>query len=252
MISKEAIRTVLEDTDRPSGKVFAFTIQFLIIVSLVTFSIDTLLNLEQRTKDILRLAEVITVGIFTAEYLLRIAVSKAPMKYVLSFYGLVDLAAILPFYVAAGLDLRSVRVLRLPRLVRILKLLKYNRAIKRFHRALIIAREELILFGFVAIILLYLSAVGIYYFERAAQPEEFSSVLHSLWWAVTTLTTVGYGDMYPVTAGGKLFTFIVLMIGLGIVAIPTGLFASALTKVRDEEQERNLADANTLQEASHE
>jgi voltage-gated potassium channel len=166
------------------------------------------------------------------------------MKYVLSFYGLVDLAAILPFYVAAGLDLRSVRVLRLPRLVRILKLLKYNRAIKRFHRALIIAREELILFGFVAIILLYLSAVGIYYFERAAQPEEFSSVLHSLWWAVTTLTTVGYGDMYPVTAGGKLFTFIVLMIGLGIVAIPTGLFASALTKVRDEEQERNLADAN--------
>ena len=244
MISKEAIRTVLEDTDRPSGKVFAFTIQFLIIVSLVTFSIDTLPNLEQRTKDILRLAEVITVGVFTAEYLLRIAVSKAPMKYVLSFYGLVDLAAILPFYVAAGLDLRSVRVLRLPRLVRILKLLKYNRAIKRFHRALIIAREELILFGFVAIILLYLSAVGIYYFERAAQPEEFSSVLHSLWWAVTTLTTVGYGDMYPVTAGGKLFTFIVLMIGLGIVAIPTGLFASALTKVRDEEQERNLADAN--------
>ena len=244
MISKEAIRTVLEDTDRPSDKVFAFTIQFLIIVSLVTFSIDTLPNLEQRTKDILRLAEVITVGIFTAEYLLRIAVSKAPMKYVLSFYGLVDLAAILPFYVAAGLDLRSVRVLRLPRLVRILKLLKYNRAIKRFHRALIIAREELILFGFVAIILLYLSAVGIYYFERAAQPEEFGSVLHSLWWAVTTLTTVGYGDMYPVTAGGKLFTFIVLMIGLGIVAIPTGLFASALTKVRDEEQERNLADAN--------
>ena len=244
MISKEAIRTVLEDTDRPSGKVFAFTIQFLIIVSLVTFSIDTLPNLEQRTKDILRLAEVITVGIFTAEYLLRIAVSKAPMKYVLRFYGLVDLAAILPFYVAAGLDLRSVRVLRLPRLVRILKLLKYNRAIKGFHRALIIAREELILFGFVAIILLYLSAVGIYYFERAAQPEEFSSVLHSLWWAVTTLTTVGYGDMYPVTAGGKLFTFIVLMIGLGIVAIPTGLFASALTKVRDEEQERNLADAN--------
>ena len=245
MISKEAIRTVLEDTDRPSGKVFAFTIQFLIIVSLVTFSIDTLPNLEQRTKDILRLAEVITVGIFTAEYLLRIAVSKAPMKYVLSFYGLVDLAAILPFYVAAGLDLRSVRVLRLPRLVRILKLLKYNRAIKRFHRALIIAREELILFGFVAIILLYLSAVGIYYFERAAQPEEFGSVLHSLWWAVTTLTTVGYGDMYPVTAGGNLFTFIVLMIGLGIVAIPTGLFASALTKVRDEEQERNLTDANT-------
>ena len=69
-------------------------------------------------------------------------------------------------------------------------------------------------------------------------------MLHSLWWAVTTLTTVGYGDMYPVTAGGKLFTFIVLMVGLGIVAIPTGLFASALTKVRYEEQETPLTDAN--------
>ena len=239
LISKESIRNVLEDTDRRSGKSFAFAIQFLIVLSLVTFSIDTLPDLEQNTKDILRLAEIITVGILTVEYLLRIAVSKEPMKYVLSFYGLVDLAAILPFYVAAGLDLRSVRVLRLPRLVRILRLLKYNQAIGRFHRALIIVREELILFGFVAIILLYLSAVGIYYFERTAQPEEFGSVLHSLWWAVTTLTTVGYGDMYPVTAGGKLFTFIVLMIGLGIVAIPTGLFVSALTKVRDEEQERD-------------
>ena len=129
MISKEAIRNVLEDTDRLSGKSFAFAIQFLIVLSLVTFSIDTLPDLEQNTRDILRLAEVITVGIFTVEYLLRIAVSKEPMKYVLSFYGLVDLAAILPFYVAAGLDLRSVRVLRLPRLVRILKLLKYNQAI---------------------------------------------------------------------------------------------------------------------------
>ena len=152
-----------------------------------------------------------------------------------SFYGLVDLAAILPFYIASGLDLRAVRVFRLLRLVRILKLLKYSKAIDRFHRALVIAKEELILFGFVAAIMLYLSAVGIYYFENSAQPDQFKSVFHSLWWAVTTLTTVGYGDMYPITAGGKLFTFVVLMIGLGIVAVPTGLIASALSQVRDED-----------------
>jgi voltage-gated potassium channel len=148
---------------------------------------------------------------------------------------LVDLAAILPFYIASGLDLRAVRVFRLLRLLRIFKLLKYNEAISRFHRALLIAKEELVLFGLVAAIMLYLSAVGIYYFENSAQPEQFKSVFHSLWWAVTTLTTVGYGDMYPITAGGRLFTFFVLVIGLGIVAVPTGLIASALSQVRDED-----------------
>ncbi|MEI8704314.1 ion transporter [Pseudoalteromonas sp. B62] len=143
----------------------------------------------------------------------------------------------LPFYLSTGYDLRSIRIFRLLRLVRILKLFKYNQAIKRFHRALVIAKEELILFGFVAAIMLYLSAVGIYYCESDAQPEQFSSVFHSLWWSVTTLTTVGYGDMYPVTVGGKIFTFFILTIGLGIVAVPTGLLASALSEARKQDFE---------------
>ena len=125
------------------------------------------------------------------------------------------------------------------RLFRLLKLLRFGRAMGRFARAFIIAKEEIILFSVVTVMLLYLSAVGIYYFEHIAQPEEFKSVIHSLWWAVTTLTTVGYGDVYPITAGGKIFTFIVLMIGLGIVAIPAGLLASALSKVRMEESEES-------------
>ena len=79
---------------------------------------------------------------------------------------------------------------------------------------------------------MYLSAVGIYYFEHEAQPELFQSIFHCLWWAVTTLTTVGYGDMYPITAGGKIFTFMILTIGLAVIAVPTGLFASALAQDR--------------------
>jgi voltage-gated potassium channel len=225
----------VDSTENLSGKVFTFTIQFLIIVSLVTFSIDTLPDLSQNTKKYLRVIEMVTVAIFTIEYLLRISISERKIKFIFSFYGLVDLAAIIPFYIASGLDLRAIRVFRLLRLVRILKLLKYSKAIDRFHRALVIAKEELILFGFVAAILLYLSAVGIYYFENSARPEQFKSVFHSLWWAITTLTTVGYGDMYPITAWGKIFTFAVLMIGLGIVAVPTGLIASALSPVREED-----------------
>ncbi len=80
--------------------------------------------------------------------------------------------------------------------------------------------------------MLYLSAVGIYYFENPAQPDKFSSIFESLWWSVTTLTTVGYGDAYPVTVGGRVFTFFILMIGLGVVAVPTGLLSSSLTKKR--------------------
>lgn len=235
MIQKHTIRRLIDDTDYLPGKVLTFTIQILIIVSLVTFSIDTLPDLSSNAKRILYLFEIVTVTIFTLEYLLRIIVAEEKLRFVFSFYGLVDLVAILPFYISSGLDLRAVRVFRLLRLVRILKLFKYNQAINRFHRALVIAKEELILFGFVAAIMLYLSAVGIYYFENAAQPEQFKSVFHSLWWAITTLTTVGYGDMFPVTTGGKLFTFVVLMVGLGIVAVPTGLVASALSKAREED-----------------
>jgi voltage-gated potassium channel len=119
--------------------------------------------------------------------------------------------------------------------MRILKLYKYNAALNRFHHALRMVREELIIFGFISTILLFLSAIGIYYFEHAAQPEQFKSVFHALWWSLTTLTTVGYGDIYPITAGGKIFTFFVLIIGLGVIAVPTGLVASALTHTSKED-----------------
>jgi len=235
-MARISVKSIIEDSETTYGKAFAFTIQALIVLSLITFSVDTLSDLSDKTRNILSVIEVITVAIFTLEYISRIVVADRKLGFIFSFYGLIDLVAILPFYVASGLDLRAVRIFRLLRLVRILKLFRYNQAIRRFHRALIIAKEELILFSFVALILLYLSAVGIYYFEHQAQPEQFKSVFHGLWWAVATLTTVGYGDVYPITVGGKLFTFIILMVGLGVVAVPTGLVASALSQARNEEK----------------
>ena len=94
-----------------------------------------------------------------------------------------------------------------------------------------------VLFAVSASIMLYLAGVGIYYFEHEAQPEVFRSVFDGLWWAVVTLTTVGFGDSYPITAGGRLFTFLILIIGLGIIAVPTGMIASALSKARQTEDE---------------
>lgn len=210
-------------------------IQFLIILSLIDFCVETLPGISDSWRSVLGTVEIIIVVIFTIEYLARLLLSTPRFTYARSFFGVVDLMAILPFYLLLGFDLRSLRVLRLLRLFRLLKLARYGAATKRLHRAFIIIREELILFGAVALVMLYLASVGIYYFERAAQPEIFSSVFHCMWWSVTTLTTVGYGDAYPITVGGRIFTFLILTIGLGIVAVPSGLFASALSKARDEE-----------------
>ncbi|TWT59916.1 ion transporter [Rubinisphaera italica] len=223
---------IINGTESRSSRIFSLIIQFLILVSLVTFSIETLPNLSKKTQSVLYVIEVCTVAIFSIEYLLRILFAKNRLKFIFSFFGLIDLISILPFYVSANFDLRSLRVFRLLRLVRILKLVRYSAAIRRFHRALLLSREELILFGIVMLMLIYLSAVGIYYFENEAQPDKFASVFHSLWWSVVTLTTVGYGDIFPVTVGGRVFTFFVLLIGLGIVAVPTGLFSSALIEAR--------------------
>jgi len=229
------LKQIIECNDTKGGKIFDLFIQSLIILSLVGFSIETIPDISKSLAEVLRISEIIIVIIFTIEYLLRIIVSDKKLKFIFSFYGLIDLFAILPFYLSTGIDLRSIRALRLIRLFRVFKLVRYSNAIQRFNRALILIKEELVLFIFVTVILIFLSGAGIYFFENQAQPEVFTSIFQSLWWAIATLTTVGYGDIYPITMGGKIFTFIILIIGLGIIAVPTGLVASALSKAREEE-----------------
>ncbi len=224
------LKRIIEESETPAGKAFDIFIQLLIVLSLISFSIETLPDLSERTKDTLQVIEIITVAIFTMEYLLRIVVADKRIKFIFSFYGIIDLAAILPFYIVSGIDLRSIRMLRLFRAMRVFKIFRYNQTVQRFKNAFLSIRQEMTLFVIATIFLLFIASVGIYYFEKDAQPETFKSIFHSLWWAVTTLTTVGYGDMHPVTIGGKIFTSFILIIGIGVIAIPTGLFASALTK----------------------
>ncbi len=230
------LKQIIENNDTARGKIFDIVIQFLIILSLISFSIETLPDLDQKIRLILKYFEIATVLLFTLEYLLRLIVSDRKLQFIFSFYGVIDLLAILPFYITRSVDLRSIRILRLFRLIRTLKLLRFNEAVQRFRKAFEIVKEELILFLFATALLLFVTAVGIYYFENPAQPEHFKSVFHSMWWAIITLTTVGYGDFYPVTTGGKIFTSLILIIGLGIIAVPTGLIASALTQTIENEK----------------
>ena len=244
---KEKLRIIIEENTNKKGRIFDYFIQFLILISLISFSIETLPDNSENVKNILSFVEIFCVVIFSIEYILRIYVSKEPLKYVFSFYGIIDLLAIIPSYLRLTIDLRSLRAFRVFRIFRALKLVRYNRALHRFRLAYKIVKEEVILFLIVTGILIFLTAAGIYFFENEAQPETFSSIFHSLWWSVVTLTTVGYGDVFPITMGGKIFTFFVLIIGIGIVTVPAGLVATALSKAREiEENEEVKSETITL------
>lgn len=204
----------------------------LIVLSVLSFAVETLPNKGPLLKNLLHFADMVFLVVFSAEYLLRIWLADKKSDYLFSFYGVVDLICILPFYFAILMGLESLRLLRLFRLLRIFKMVRYNSAINRVWRAIYSAREELLVFFGASLIMIVLAAVGIYHFEHKAQPEVYRSLFDALWWAVVTLTTVGYGDTYPITMAGRLFTFFMLMIGLGLIAVPTGIVTSSLSTIK--------------------
>lgn len=205
-------------------------IQLLIVISIINFTVQTLPDKNFVLQKYLNAIEIICVFFFSLEYLLRLIASKKPLKFIFSFFGIVDLLAILPFYLTLGTDLKSLRAVRLFRLLRLLKFLRYGDTLKNLKQSFDNVKKELILFSAATLLLIYFSSVGIYFFENEAQPDAFSSVFNAMWWSVATLTTVGYGDIYPITTGGKIFSTFIVFIGLGLVAVPTGLIASSLTQ----------------------
>ena len=233
---KARLKRTVEDTDTWQGRAFDHVVKLLIVFSITTYSIETLPDLSPRMQHLLYVLEIAVVIIFTVEYALRIYVADRKLAYIFSPLGIIDLLAILPFYILlGGADSRAVRAMRLLRIARTLKLIRYDRAVDRLVRAVVIAKEEIVLFFSLTAISLYLAASGIHFFESEVQPDKFGSIFHGVWWAVVTLTTVGYGDVYPITTGGRLFTFLILMIGMGIIAVPPGIISSALSKARQEQ-----------------
>lgn len=220
------------------GNIFSGIIQFLILVSAVVFVIES--DRERLEVDPYKthfvILDAIFLVLFSIEYILRVYIEPRRRDFVLSFYGVIDLLAILPSLVLVP-GFRVLRILRCLRIFRIFKATRFVLAVDRLASALREIYQELLALAMLSLMLVYLAACGTHYFERGVQPDKFGSILDSMWWAVVTLTTVGYGDVFPVTPGGKVFTAFVTLIGVGLIAIPSGLLASVLTEARVEREQ---------------
>ena len=213
-------------------------IYLLIIANVVAMILESHVSIRDVYGDLFRIFESISIYIFSFEYIYRIRLAymdkrmRGVAKYVFSTFGLIDLISILPFYLNqfVKVDGRFLRILRLFRLTRIFKLGRESSSLKLFIKALKGVKNELRFTLFLSALAILFSASAIYYLENEAQPDKFSSITESIWWATVSLATVGYGDVYPITAGGKIFASIISLIGIGIVAIPTGIISASFVE----------------------
>ena len=224
----------------------------LIILNIMMLFLESFESIRAAYEVYFNVFEIASIIIFTIEYILRFWSAdafkrkeesgfKKQLKFATSWYGIIDLIAIIPFYLPfiIALDLRIFRILRLARLLRILKLGRYSKSLRIIGQIFKETKTELITTALLAVILLMLSSALMYYAENAAQPEAFASIAHALWWAVATLTTVGYGDIYPITALGKVIGTFIALIGIGFIALPTGIISSSFMEKIQAQKKRD-------------
>jgi voltage-gated potassium channel len=216
-------------------------IYLLIIFNLISMVIESEPDLSIEIRNYLSNFEIFSIAIFSIEYVIRsIAAIKTKKSYNLSFFGIIDLISILPFFFGKiiGFDGRFIRVFRLFRISRILKLGKFSKSFELLVQGVSNVKKELYITFFIAFIMLFFSASGIYYLENPEQPEAFSSITESFWWAVSSLTGVGFEELFPKTIGGKLFGTFISLIGIGVVAIPTGIVSASFVEILEEEKKK--------------
>ena len=229
-----------EDGDGWS-KAFDRMIMALIALSVLSIVLESFESLSSTCSGIFRAFEWISVSIFSVEYLLRIWTAdllypeaRHPrLKYISSFMAMIDLLAILPFFLPfLSIDLRFLRMFRLLRLVRLLRVFKLGRYFDAFSIVIQVIRDsasQLFASTILCFFVMLFSAIIMYTVENPVQPERFPNIVSSLWWAMCTLTTVGSGDVYPITAIGRFFASVISLVGIGIIAIPTGIIASGFS-----------------------
>ncbi|MBN1956617.1 MAG: ion transporter [Desulfuromonadales bacterium] len=228
---RHRLHEVIFEADTPAGKLFDVVLIVSIVVSVIVVMLDSVASLDARYGRLFFLLEWIFTLLFTVEYALRLSCIGKPLKYAGSFYGIVDLLSILPSYVSlllpAGKYLLAIRILRLLRVFRVLKLVQYVGESNYLQRALWASRRKIVVFLLSVFLLMIIFGSVMYIVE--GPKHGFTSIPRSIYWAIVTMTTVGYGDISPQTNIGQAIASLVMILGYGIIAIPTGIVTSELT-----------------------
>jgi len=224
-----------------ASRTFDIAILSLIFLNVIAVIVGSVQSVQKRWGTFLDVFKIVSVIVFTVEYVARLwsctvarrfaGRIRGRVRFALQAMSIIDLLAILPFYLPFfGIDLRSLRVLRLLRVLRVAKVGRYYSSLNLIKRVVQSKKEELVLTSAVMGLLLVVSSSLVYYCENAAQPEKFTSIPATMWWAVATLTTVGYGDMCPVTLLGKFFASIIAILGIGMFVLPTGILGAGFVE----------------------
>lgn len=235
-----------------SSRYFNIVMLILILLNVVAAILETDANLYSGFKFLFNIFEATSVGLFTIEYIFRIwSCTEDPkysrpiegrLRFALSPFMMIDLIAILPFYIPIwGMDLRMIRVMRLFRLFRLMKMWRYSKSLSLIQKVVISKKEELSITLLSGAILLIVASSLLFYLEHDAQPDKFSSIPAAMWWGVVTLTTVGYGDIYPITVLGKFVGSLISLLGIGLFALPAGIISSGFaSELQNKSQELQI------------
>lgn len=230
---KSKLHDIIYEADTPAGKWFDIILILTIIISIILVMLESVESFDRNYHNFLNIAEWIITILFTIEYIVRVITIKKPSSYIFSFYGIIDLLATIPKYISlifVGTHaLVALRALRLLRVFRILKLARYLGASKTLTTALKSSRIKIAVFLLSVLVLTIILGTIMYLVE--GPKNGFTSIPYSMYWAIVTLTTVGYGDISPHSPLGQFIASIVMILGYGIIAVPTGIMTSEITKV---------------------
>ena len=231
-MTKDRLHEIIFEADTKKGKLFDIILLVAILVSVFGVILSSVESIEQQYGNILKLTEWIFTILFTVEYILRIYSIKKPFKYIFSFMGIIDFLSIIPTYLVFIYPpihvLVDIRAIRLIRIFRVFKLSRYLRGAIIMQIALKSSRPKIIVFLLSVTLIVIILGTLMYIVE--GQKNGFENIPKSIYWAVVTLTTVGYGDVVPVTAIGKFLASIIMILGYGIIAVPTGIVTAAMAK----------------------
>lgn len=250
---KTKLHSIIYEADTPVGKLFDVILLILILLSIIIVMLESVKGLSAYTYDVLYYSEWVITIFFTLEYIARIISIKKSSSYIFSFYGIIDLLSTLPlylsFFITGTSALLAVRALRLLRVFRILKISRYIGESNKLAKAIKDSRAKILVFLFAVIVLCIILGTLMYLIE--GEESGFKSIPISVYWCIVTLTTVGYGDIAPATPLGQLIAAIIMIMGYGIIAVPTGIVSAEYTQHHNKNIHLNTQSCSNCNENVH-